>query len=177
MKFRELEITGLFEIELFHAEDQRGSFTKSFHGPAFKEQGLQEVFRESFYSTNHKGVIRGMHFQNPPHDHDKLVYCTAGRILDVVLDLRKNSGSYGKFVTIEISSENHKAVYIPKGLAHGFCCLTEATMIYLTSTVHNSKSDNGVRWDSFGMQWPEESPIMSERDQRFQTFHELISPF
>lgn len=177
MKFRELDIPGVFEIELFFAEDQRGTFSKTFHRTEFEKAGLQADFRESFYSVNKKGVIRGMHFQFPPFHHAKLVYCTSGRILDVVLDLRKNSPAFGKYLAVEISGDNHKAVYMPAGLAHGFCCLTEATMIYQTETEHNPEADGGVRWDSFGMKWPVSETIMSERDKNFPAFSQLNSPF
>ena len=177
LKFREREIPGVFELDMFHAADQRGSFTKTFHNDAFELQGLENNFRESFFSQNKKNVIRGMHFQSPPYDHAKLVYCTSGTILDVILDLRKNSHTFGKSVAIEISSNNHKGLYMPRGVAHGFACLTEATMVYLTTTVHNPEADRGVRWDSFGFEWPVTKAIMSERDQAFPTFEELNSPF
>lgn len=177
MNFKELDIKGVFEIELFHADDHRGSFTKTFHKEAFENQGLTSDFQESFFSINNEGVIRGMHYQTPPYDHAKLVYSTNGRILDVILDLRKESSTFGKFTTVEISEKNHKAVYMPKGVAHGFCCLTDATMVYLTSTMHSPVADSGVRWDSFGMQWPSDQNIMSERDKNFTSFHELNTPF
>lgn len=177
MEFRELHIQGVFEVDLFHASDHRGSFTKTFHRDRFSESGLEADFAESFFSVNRKGVIRGMHFQTPPHHHAKLVYATSGRILDVVLDLRKDSPTFGQSASVEISLENHRGVYMPKGVAHGFCCLTDATMVYLTSTVHNPESDSGVRWDSFGFDWPEINPIMSERDRNFPLFTEINSPF
>ena len=177
MNFIETEIQGVFEIDMFYADDDRGSFTKTFHKESFEKNNLESDFQESFFSINKKNVIRGMHFQTPPHDHAKLVYSTNGTILDVILDLRKQSPTFGKFASIEISHENHKGVYMPKGVAHGFCCLTDATMVYLTSTMHNVNADSGVRWDSFGMDWPIDEAIMSERDKKFISFHELNSPY
>lgn len=177
MKFNPTLLEGVYEVDLFNATDDRGTFVKSFHADTFEAEGLNSEFRESFYSTNQAGVIRGMHFQLPPDDHAKLVYATQGRILDVVLDLRKESGTYGQAVGIEISGDNHKAVYMPSGVAHGFCCLTEATMIYLTSTVHSPQNDAGLRWDSFDFDWPESTPIMSTRDQEFPGINEFQSPF
>ena len=177
MKFKETEIQGLFEIELFHAKDERGSFTKTFHKSTFDKQGLDSSFDESFFSTNNRGVIRGMHFQNPPYDHSKIVYSASGRIMDVILDIRSASPSYGRYVQIEISSDNHKGIYMPKGVAHGFCCLTEATMIYLTSTEYNAEHESGIKWNSFGFDWPVDSPIISERDQEFVSLSEFKSPF
>ena len=129
MKFKESDIPGVFEVDMFHAADERGSFTKTFHNDAFELQGLENNFRESFFSLNKKNVIRGMHFQSPPYDHAKYVYCTSGRILDVILDIRSNSHTYGKYICIEISPENHKGIYMPSGVAHAFACLTEATML------------------------------------------------
>ena len=164
MKFTETDISGVFEVTLFHAKDERGSFTKTFHKSSFEANNLESNFEESFFSINKKGVIRGMHFQQPPHDHAKLVYASAGKILDVILDLRESSPTYGKYVEIEISDENHKAVYMPKGVAHGFCCLSEATMIYLTSTEYSASSESGILWNSFNMDWPVESPVLSSRD-------------
>ncbi len=167
----------MFEIDFFHATDQRGSFTKTYQKTVLEKHGLVSDFEESFFSINKKGVIRGMHFQYPPMDHAKLVYTSSGRILDVILDLRTASPTYGKHTQIEISEGNHKGVYMPKGVAHGFCCLSDSTMIYLTSTEYNAKSESGVRWDSFGMEWPEKSPVLSERDMIFDTFNVFQSPF
>lgn len=177
MDFIETDIPGVFKIDLFHAADHRGSFTKTFHADEFELNGLENRFRESFFSINKKNVIRGMHFQKPPDDHAKLVYSCGGRILDVILDLRKNSHTFGKSIAIEISEENSTAVYMPKGVAHGFCCLTTATMVYLTSTVHNPESDSGVLWNSFGFEWPVSKVLMSDRDKEFPTFDEINSPF
>ena len=138
---------------------------------------LKRRLVECFFSINKKDVIRGMHFQLPPDDHSKLVYATQGRILDIILDIRKGSPTYGMFASIEISSDNNKAIYMPKGVAHGFCCLTDATMVYLTSTMHSPSSDSGIKWDSFGMSWPVTDPIISERDQSFNSFSDINSPF
>jgi dTDP-4-dehydrorhamnose 3,5-epimerase len=177
LNFKETSIKGVFAIDMFHAEDHRGSFTKTFHKASFEEMGLESQFDESFFSINKKGVIRGMHFQLPPSDHAKVVYSTSGIILDVILDLRKDSSTFGQYTTVEISAENHTGVYMPKGVAHGFCCLTDATMVYLTSTMHNVSADSGVHWNSFGMDWPEKQPLMSDRDKHFLPLNKLKSPF
>ncbi len=177
MKISETNIAGVYEVLFFNASDERGTFVKTYHSDSLKEHGLNSDFRESFYSTNKKGVIRGMHFQIPPEDHSKLVYATQGTILDIIVDLRKDSPTYGKFAQVEISGDNSRGVYMPKGVAHGFCCLTDATMVYLTSTQHSPEHDSGIRWDSFGMDWPIEQPIMSSRDQEFVSFSDFKSPF
>jgi len=176
--FTETSIPGVFEIDMFHAGDERGMFVKPYHKDTLEERGLESEFRESFYSTNQKGVIRGMHFQHPPHDHAKIVYCTSGRLLDVILDLRVGSPTYGKFATIELSGDNYKAAYLPSGVAHGFAVLEDNTcMVYLTSTVHAPLADDGVHINSFGMNWPFDNPICSQRDQDFKTLKETQSPF
>lgn len=176
--FTELAIPGVFEIDLFHAGDERGMFVKPYHKNTLEEHGLVSEFRESFYSTNRKGVIRGMHFQYPPHDHAKIVYCTSGRLIDVILDLRIGSPTYGKSIQIELSAQNYKAAYLPVGVAHGFAVLEENTcMIYLTSTVHSSDFDGGIRYDSFEHQWPFADAITSNRDLEFPALSDFESPF
>lgn len=176
--FSATNIPGVFEIDLFHAGDDRGMFVKPYHKNTLEAQGLVSEFRESFYSTNKKGVIRGMHFQHPPHDHAKIVYCTSGRLLDVILDLRAGSPTYGQCASIELSADNYKAAYMPVGVAHGFCVLEDhTTMIYLTSTVHAPQSDAGIRFDSFGFDWPEQSPTLSARDLEFPGLNAIETPF
>lgn len=173
-----MNISGVFEIDLFHAGDDRGSFVKTLHRPTLEANNLVGTFDESFYSTNKKGVIRGMHFQHPPHDHAKIVYCTSGRLLDVILDIRLGSPTYGQWATVELSGDNRKAVYLPTGMAHGFCVFEDhTTMVYLTSTVHNPGADDGIRIDSFGFDWPINDPIRSARDLEFQGLEEFESPF
>jgi dTDP-4-dehydrorhamnose 3,5-epimerase len=178
MKIRKTSIEGLFVIDLFHAEDNRGGFVKTFHKKAFVDAGLDINFEESFYSINNKGVIRGMHFQTPPFDHHKLVYCTSGRLVDVILDLRKDSPTYGNHAAIELSPDSYRAIYMPKGMAHGFESLEDNTqMTYLTSTMHEPAHDTGVRFDSFGRNWETKNPIINERDLSWPAFEDFSSPF
>jgi dTDP-4-dehydrorhamnose 3,5-epimerase len=153
-------------------EDARGDFVKTFHDGLFRELGIEFRPLEEFFSTSRKGVLRGMHFQLPPHDHAKLVYCVRGRVLDVLLDLRTNSPSYGKSVGAELSGENHHQFYIPSGVAHGFLSLeNDSVMVYKTSTVHVPSHDAGVRWDSFGFDWAlDGAPILSSRDDALPPF-------
>lgn len=157
--------------------DSRGSFVKTYHEGLFQALGVNLDIREEFYSVSHKNVIRGMHFQLPPHEHDKLVYCTHGAVMDVLLDLRKGPG-YGNVASTELSGENAHLVFIPKGIAHGFLALTdEALMLYKTSTVHAPEADCGIRWDSFGFDWEMAEPIISTRDQQHSVFADFVSPF
>lgn len=174
----ETPIPGLYEIELFHMKDDRGVFVKTFHKKTLESYNLESDFAESFYSINNKNVLRGMHFQRPPDDHAKIVYCTNGSLLDVILDVRKDSPTYGKYHSVELSGDNYKAVYLPKGTAHGFFVKEDHTcMVYLTSTVHSPKNDGGILFDSFGFKWPSNFPINSDRDLNFPRLDEFDSPF
>lgn len=176
--FTETNIKGVYEIDLFSQQDHRGTFVKTYHVPTLQKLNLQTKFDESFYSINNKGVIRGMHFQLPPFDHEKIVYCTSGKLLDVIVDLRKNSKTFGKYVEIELSGSNFKAVYLPKGVAHGFAVLENQTcMVYLTSTVHAPQHDSGILFNSFGYKWPFKTALHSDRDLTFKPLHEFNSPF
>ncbi len=171
-------LPGVFVIKTEGFEDDRGSFVKTFHEDTFKDYGISVDFKESFYSISKKNVIRGMHFHVPPKDHAKLVYVSSGAILDVVLDLRKGSPTYGIHDTIELSAKNHEMVYIPTGCAHGFLSLIDDTcMVYLQSGVYSKECDAGIAYDSFGMDWKVQNPILSKRDQSFVTLKDFDSPF
>jgi dTDP-4-dehydrorhamnose 3,5-epimerase len=172
------ELPGLNVIRPKIFQDARGSFVKTFHRDVFLQLGLDFEPHEEFFSTSAKGVLRGMHFQLPPAAHAKLVYCISGRVLDVVLDLRKSSPTFGRCVARELNSTHREMVFIPVGFAHGFLALEDgATMVYQTSTVHSPMQDAGVRWDGFGFDWPVKQPVMSERDQKFPALCDFASPF
>lgn len=178
MEIFESNIPGCYEVICNRFEDERGSFVKTFHKPTFEELGLHTEFVEEYYSVSKKNVIRGMHFQTPPEDHVKLVYCTSGHVMDVVVDLRKGSPTYGEHAIFDLDAEKHNMVYIPKGMAHGFCVLSEqATMVYKVSTVYASEYDQGIRWDSVGVDWKVNSPVVSERDQALPALRQFASPF
>jgi len=140
--------------------------------------GIQFTVRESYFSVSKKDVIRGMHFQLPPHQHSKIVFCPLGSILDAIVDLRKDSPSFGQCYTHELSEDNNQALYIPEGFAHGFKALTEDAMTYyLVSSEYNSKYDTGIRYDSIGLDWQVDAPIISPRDLSFITLGDFKSPF
>lgn len=158
--------------------DVRGTFVKTFHEPTLRAAGINFELRESYYSFSHRGVIRGMHFQLPPHHHSKVVFCAVGAILDVIVDLRKSSATYGQYYAAELSAENRRAYYIPEGFAHGFKALTDGAMTYyLVSTAYSQQHDTGIRYDSFGFDWEEAQPVLSARDLSFGTLAEFQSPF
>ncbi|MEQ9107774.1 MAG: dTDP-4-dehydrorhamnose 3,5-epimerase [Limnobacter sp.] len=158
--------------------DQRGQFTKVFHEKTFSDLGLETQFKEEYFSVSRSGVLRGMHFQSPPDDHVKLVYCLNGMALDVVLDIRKGSPTYGQYDMFELNGDEASCIYIPKGFAHGFYTLSDsATMVYKVSTMHSPNHDHGILWNSFGVNWPSKSPILSNRDSSFAGLESFISPF
>jgi dTDP-4-dehydrorhamnose 3,5-epimerase len=177
MELEDLPLEGAYLIKSKPSLDTRGIFLKTYHKGMFDELGLQFDFQETYYSVSKKDVIRGMHFQTPPADHQKIVYVTDGEILDILLDLRKKSRSYGKFITIKLN-ELGSSIYIPKGLAHGFLTLSEsATVVYNVSSVYSQENDTGILWSSFGFEWPVTSPIISERDKKFMELKNFVTPF
>ncbi len=119
-----------------------------------------------------------MHFQLPPAAHAKLVYCIVGKVLDVVLDLRKDSATFGRSYAHELNGTNREMLFISAGFAHGFLALEDqATMVYQTSTVHSPAQDAGIAWNSFGFDWPVKNPILSERDKNVPALGAFLSPF
>lgn len=178
MKLQGTEIPGCYEIEFISREDARGSLVKTFHATAFRELGLESGFSEGFYSVSHRNVLRGMHFQLPPADGAKLVYCLLGSILDVALDLRVGSPSYGRFAVFNLASEKATAAYIPRGVAHGFYSPKgPSIVVYQVSSEYDAKLDTGVLWSSFGFDWPVLNPVISERDSNFVRLGDFASPF
>lgn len=171
-------IPGCFEIYPRIFNDNRGRFVKVFHEEAFAAQGLETIYAEEYYSVSKREVIRGLHFQTPPMDHVKLVYCVAGQVQDVVVDLRVGSPSFGCYALFDLSAEAANLIYIPKGLAHGFCVLSDtATLVYKVSTVYSALHDAGVLWSSVGIPWAVMEPVLSERDQTHPLLEQYVSPF
>jgi dTDP-4-dehydrorhamnose 3,5-epimerase len=170
MKIERTILEGVFIINNFNASDDRGLFVKTFNKNLFLELNLNFEIKESYFSVSKKNVIRGMHFQLPPFDHEKLVFVAKGSIIDVVLDLRKNSSTYKKYISVELSDKNRKSIYIPNGLAHGFKSMEDNTItVYNVTTEYDSKSDDGIKYDSFGFDWQSDLVIMSSRDREFMT--------
>lgn len=178
MMIQDTFISGLKLIHLNEFKDERGSFIKVFNEQIFKENGLETNFKESYYSISAKDVIRGMHFQIPSAEHTKLVYVNQGRIIDVVLDIRKSSPTYGEYYTIELSSKSPILIYIPVGCAHGFLSKENNTMVtYLQSSCYNADCDKGIHYSSFGYEWTVEKEVVSTRDSNFVSFEQFNSPF
>ena len=178
MKIIPTHINGLFILETTNFVDERGSFQKLFTFDFFNENGLDFNFKELYYSVSKKNVIRGMHFQIPPCEHTKLVYVSKGKILDVVLDIRKNSATYGKYFSIELNDSSGQYLYIPKGCAHGFLSHENDSIVnYAQTSVYSKECDKGILYNSFGFDWNIDSEIISERDKSFPKLLELKSPF
>jgi dTDP-4-dehydrorhamnose 3,5-epimerase/CDP-3, 6-dideoxy-D-glycero-D-glycero-4-hexulose-5-epimerase len=163
-------LKGVFIINNFNATDDRGLFVKTFNKNTFLGLHLDFEIRESYFSSSKKNVIRGMHFQLPPHDHEKLVFVPKGAIIDVVVDLRKKSPTYKKHISVELSETNRKSIFIPKGLAHGFKSVEDDTItVYNVATEYNPTTDAGIYFNSFGFDWNLENPIISKRDLEFES--------
>jgi dTDP-4-dehydrorhamnose 3,5-epimerase len=180
MTFEKTILEGVCIINNFNITDDRGLFVKTFNKNLFQGENIDFEIRESYFSISKRNVIRGMHFQLPPHDHEKLVYVPHGAILDVVVDLRKNSSTYGKHISIELSDQNKKSIFIPKGFAHGFKSLLDDTItVYNVATEYNSIADSGIHYNSFGFDWNIYHPILSLRDESLLEFNSFSenSPF
>lgn len=168
MKFIPTELEGSYEIDIFPVEDERGWFLRTFCKNEFAEIGHSKEWVQMNHSfTNNAGTIRGMHFQKPPFSEIKLIRCIAGKVFDVIVDLRKNSATFLKWVGIELSAENKKMIYIPEGFAHGFQTLTdECQLIYNHSEYYKPGVESGIKYDDemIGINWPLAAKNFSERD-------------
>ncbi|NJN75339.1 MAG: dTDP-4-dehydrorhamnose 3,5-epimerase [Synechococcaceae cyanobacterium RL_1_2] len=178
MELNKTKITGCYELVPKIFQDDRGIFVKTFHTEIFKNYGLDCQFAEEYYSYSYKDVLRGLHFQTPPKDHTKIVYCVAGAVTDVVVDLRVGSPSYGEFAVFDLNAETANLIYIPPGLAHGFQVKSDmAIMMYKVSTVYSPQHDSGILWNSMDIPWRDKNPIISQRDSQFIKFTDFNSPF
>jgi dTDP-4-dehydrorhamnose 3,5-epimerase len=174
MRFNETRIGGVYVIELEPIYDERGSFVRTWCAREFGEMGLMAEPRQSSFSISRKrGTLRGLHYQRPPHEEAKLVRCTRGRLYDVVLDLRKESASFGRHVGIHLARGDMKVVYVPEGCAHGFLTLEDDTEVcYQMSEFYEPAATAGVRWNDprFHIEWPGEVTVISDRDRSHPDF-------
>lgn len=178
MQMTDTKIGQVKLITLNPLSDTRGAFVKIYHEGAYGEKGIAFDLKEQYYSVSQKNVIRGMHFQEPPFDCAKLVTVLSGSVVDVVLDIRKQSPTFAQWEVFSLDGRQPQALYIPKGCAHGFLSLEDDTcMLYNVSQVYNRDCDTGIRWDSFGYQWEVEHPVISDRDRGFAAMEEYMSPF
>jgi len=167
----------IFEPKVFG--DQRGFFFESFNHKLFEEAiGYPVTFVQDNHSKSSKGVLRGLHYQLPPHAQGKLVRCVAGEVFDVAVDIRKSSPTFGQWVGVHLSGENKRQLWIPEGFAHGFVTLTEtAEFLYKTTNYYAPQSEGSIRWDDpqVGIEWPINNVLLSGKDQQGLSLSDYIN--
>jgi dTDP-4-dehydrorhamnose 3,5-epimerase len=172
--FQKTKISGVFEIRIQPNRDDRGFFARTWCQKEFQDQGLEHKIVQCSISYNaQQGTLRGMHYQAPPFEEAKVVRCTQGAVYDVVLDLRPQSATFRDWIAVVLTSEIRNMIYVPGGCAHGFLTLKDDTeVLYQMSEFYNPDSARGVRWDdpAFGIAWPENVRVISERDQKYADF-------
>ncbi len=181
MEIKQKKIKGVFEISLKPHQDNRGFFMRTFDDKIFREVGLERNWvQENHSRSEKKGIIRGLHFQLPPFTETKMVRCIRGAVWDVFVDLRKNSPTFGQWDGIELSAENKKMIFIPKGFAHGFCTLTEISeVVYKVDNYYAPEHERGLLWNdkTIGINWPVDKPILSAKDEKNMTLEEFIEKY
>ncbi len=177
MKLTELRLKGLFLVEMSPHRDERGFFARSWCVREFAEAGLNSNLVQCNVSFNtQRGILRGMHFQKKPHEECKLVRCTRGRIFDVAVDIRSDSPTFGQWHGLELSADNHQALYIPGGFAHGFQTLEDnSEVFYQMGEFYHPECQGGLLWndENVGIQWPLPDPLLSPRDQMHPKLSQL----
>jgi dTDP-4-dehydrorhamnose 3,5-epimerase len=180
MEFLKTEISGLLIIKPKVFEDERGYFFESFSREEFLKGGIDVIFDQDNESRSQKDVLRGLHFQNPPFEQAKLVRVLKGAALDVAVDIRKDSPTYGKWNLIILDEENKLMYWIPPGFAHGFLTLEVDTIFtYKCTNPYNKKSEGSIRWNDPGLNinWGISAPLLSDKDKKSSFFKDLKSEF
>jgi dTDP-4-dehydrorhamnose 3,5-epimerase len=180
MEVIETKIKDLLIINPKVFADARGYFFESYNEGVFKQHGIHVNFIQDNQSLSGAGVLRGLHFQAPPHDQGKLVRVITGAVLDIAVDIRKNSPTYGEHIAIELTEENKTMFYIPPGFAHGFLTLRDNTIFsYKCTNLYNKASEGTVLWNDTDLKinWNIANPILSEKDITGTPFKEFVSPF
>ena len=181
MEVKKTKINGVFLLKPQIFEDNRGYFFESFNANKFNEAtDLNVQFVQDNQSLSSKNVLRGLHFQHPPFAQSKLVSVIKGEVLDVVVDIRKDSETYGEYLAEYLSEENHHQLYIPEGMAHGFLTLKNHTIFsYKCSNYYHKDSEDGIIWNDSNLKidWKIKKPLVSEKDQLAQNFTSFVSPF
>lgn len=180
MQIEETGIKDLLIIKPSVFGDNRGHFFESYNQNKFTELGLNLNFVQDNQSVSQNNVLRGLHFQNPPHAQGKLVRVTNGAVLDVVVDIRKNSSTYGKHYKIELSAKNNLMLWVPVGFAHGFLTLQDNTVfVYKCTNFYNKSAESSLIWNDsdLNINWGTKSPLLSDKDLVAQSFKSFISAF
>ncbi|MCS6905793.1 MAG: dTDP-4-dehydrorhamnose 3,5-epimerase [Bacteroidia bacterium] len=173
-------LSGLVVIKPAVFRDSRGYFLEAFNQKAYKEIGIQCAFVQDNLSYSTYGVLRGLHFQAPPYGQAKLVSVLQGKVLDVAVDIRKNSPTYGKYFSIFLDASEPTYFFIPEGFAHGFVVLSPTCLFhYKCSNYYHKPSEGGLLWNDpdLAIDWPITEPILSEKDQLYPSFKSFVSPF
>lgn len=177
MKFLETPLEGLVRIEPERFEDERGHFARTFCRDEFEGAGLPSLVEQCSTSYNEKAfTLRGMHWQKPPHGEDKLVRCTAGAVFDAAVDVRRGSETFGRWYGVELSAENGRQLFIPRGFAHGFLTLRDGSEVaYQMTVAYAPGAGAGLRWDDseVAIEWPEQPVVMSAKDRELPKLDEL----
>jgi dTDP-4-dehydrorhamnose 3,5-epimerase len=179
MEIKERKLKGVFEISLKPILDSRGFFMRAYDINEMNKYGLSRVWvQENHSRSEQKGIIRGLHFQMPPYTETKLVRCVKGAVLDVFVDLRKDSPTFGQWDSIELSEENKKMIFIPRGFAHGFCTLTEISEVfYKVDNFYAKDYEMGLLWNDkdLNINWPVSQAIVSEKDAKNLSFNDFLT--
>ena len=177
MEFIKTTLKGAILIKPQVFRDERGFFLESYSEKIFKDNGITANFVQDNHSLSlKKGVLRGLHFQKPPHTQAKLVRVTRGKVYDVIVDLRKNSETFGKWEGFNLSAENFHMLFVPKGFAHGFITLEDNTEFqYKCDAYYDKESEGGIIWNDpdLNINWPVENPILSDKDKLLPKFKDL----
>jgi dTDP-4-dehydrorhamnose 3,5-epimerase len=179
MEVRELALKGILELRPRVFKDERGYFFESYNEETFRNLGIDARFVQDNQSFSIAGAVRGLHFQAPPYQQGKLVRVILGKALDIVVDIRKNSSTYGQAVYVELSAEDHKLVYIPPGFAHGFSVQEDCVFQYKCTNLYNKNSEMGINPldPTLQIDWQVSNPVVSEKDLALPSFQQLNSPF
>jgi dTDP-4-dehydrorhamnose 3,5-epimerase len=178
MKFKKAGIEGCYVVDRRSHDDMRGSIHHVFQNSDLQKSGIDFSIQEAIFSVSSKNVLKGMHFQLPPRSTARLVACLSGEVFDAVIDLRKQSPTFMNTFTISLSENDNRMMFIPEGVAHGFCSVRDhTTVLYMISGVHSPEHDTGIRWDSVPIKWPSKDPIVSERDRQLMPLEQFDSPF
>lgn len=181
MEIKELRLKDVFEITLNPRVDDRGFFMRTYDTKIFDGAGINKNWvQENHSKTIKKGTIRGLHFQLPPFAETKLIRCIKGEILDVFVDLRKNSETFGQWDSIILSENNFNMVLVPRGFAHGFCTLTDhCEVVYKVDNFYSPEYERGLLWNDkqLNIQWPLENPILSDKDKKNMAFNDFINQY
>jgi dTDP-4-dehydrorhamnose 3,5-epimerase len=179
ISFQRTLLEGAQRVETVEHRDDRGAFAELYVRSIFARAGVETPLMQCNVTRSHRGVLRGLHYQLPPHAQAKLVSVVSGEIYDVGVDLRRASSTFGRWIAEDLSAENRKMLFFPEGIAHGYAVLSEeATVVYVTSAEYAPAYERGIRWDdpTLAIAWPVPAPLLSDRDRQLPGFREAELP-